>query len=157
MQTMNVKNDHRSNGFNGIRTHDLREYLCDALPNELWSHTLGAWSVYWVHVFYDGNMNTPISRRNLSRKTFPSTNASKPNLYHYGKKEHHNLVLRAFSSFLKSGAGPGDRVVGSKLHNNAVLCKMVIQFEFKFYFISARKLWVWATKSTTWFVRIAFC
>ena len=54
---MKVKNDHRikfsnlsnwneearkNQGFNGIRTRDLREYLCDALPTELWSHTLGA-------------------------------------------------------------------------------------------------------------------
>ena len=62
-----VKNDHRSKfsnlsnwkeeawknqGFNGIRTRDLREkYRCDALPTELWSHTLGARSIYWVHNF----------------------------------------------------------------------------------------------------------
>ena len=26
-------------------------YRCDALPTELWSHTLGAWSIYWVHFF----------------------------------------------------------------------------------------------------------
>ena len=26
-------------------------YRCDALPNELWSHTLGARSIYWVHIF----------------------------------------------------------------------------------------------------------
>ena len=26
-------------------------YRCDALPTELWSHTLGAWSIYWVHIF----------------------------------------------------------------------------------------------------------
>ena len=26
-------------------------YRCDALPTELWSHTLGARSVYWVHIF----------------------------------------------------------------------------------------------------------
>ena len=24
-------------------------YLCDALPTELWSHTLGARSIYWIH------------------------------------------------------------------------------------------------------------
>ena len=53
-----MKNDHRSKfsnlsnwkeeawknqGFNGVRTRDLREYReyrCDALPTELWSHTL---------------------------------------------------------------------------------------------------------------------
>ena len=61
-----VKNDHRSKfsnlsnwkeeawknqGFNGIRTHDLRDTRCDALPTELWSHTLGARSIYWVHIF----------------------------------------------------------------------------------------------------------
>ena len=60
-----VKNDHRSKfsnlsnwkeeawqnqGFNGIRTCDLREYRCDDLPTALWSHTL-ARSIYWVHVF----------------------------------------------------------------------------------------------------------
>ena len=62
---LKVKNDHRSKfsnlsnwleeawknqGFNGIRTRDLREYRCDALPTELWSHTLGAMSINWVHV-----------------------------------------------------------------------------------------------------------
>ena len=26
-------------------------YRCDALPTELWSHTLGARSIYWVHIF----------------------------------------------------------------------------------------------------------
>ena len=26
-------------------------YQCDALPTELWSHTLGARSIYWVHIF----------------------------------------------------------------------------------------------------------
>ena len=26
-------------------------YRCDALPTELWSHTLGAKSIYWVHIF----------------------------------------------------------------------------------------------------------
>ena len=26
-------------------------YWCDALPTELWSHTLGARSIYWVHIF----------------------------------------------------------------------------------------------------------
>ena len=25
------------------------KYRCDALPTELWSHTLGARSIYWVH------------------------------------------------------------------------------------------------------------
>ena len=63
---MKVKNDHRSKfsnlsnwkeeawknqGFNGIRTCDLREYWCDALPTELWSPTLGVRSIYWVHIF----------------------------------------------------------------------------------------------------------
>ena len=28
----------------------LREYRCYALPTELWSHTLGARSIYWVHI-----------------------------------------------------------------------------------------------------------
>ena len=59
-----MKNDHRSKfsnlsnwkeeawknqSFNGIRTRGLREYRCDVLPTELWSHTLGARSIYWVH------------------------------------------------------------------------------------------------------------
>ena len=60
---MKAKSDHRSKfsnlsnwkeeawkknqGFNGIRTRDLR----DALPTELWSHILGARSIYWVHIF----------------------------------------------------------------------------------------------------------
>ena len=26
-------------------------YWCDALPTELWSHTLGARSIYWVYIF----------------------------------------------------------------------------------------------------------
>ena len=26
-------------------------YWCDALPTGLWSHTLGARSIYWVHIF----------------------------------------------------------------------------------------------------------
>ena len=45
------KKKKKNQGFNGIRTHDLREYRCDALPTELWSHTLGARSIYWVHIF----------------------------------------------------------------------------------------------------------
>ena len=28
-----------------------QRYQCDALPTELWSHTLGARSIYWVHIF----------------------------------------------------------------------------------------------------------
>lgn len=41
------------------------------------------------------------------------------------------------AAFLKSGARPGDEVVGHKLHNNVVLRKMAIHFEFKFYSICA--------------------
>ena len=41
----------KNQGFNGIGTRDRREYWCDALPTELWSHTLGARSIYWVHIF----------------------------------------------------------------------------------------------------------
>ena len=26
-------------------------YRCDTLPTKLWSHTLGARSIYWVHIF----------------------------------------------------------------------------------------------------------
>ena len=62
---MKVKSDHRSEffnlsywkeeawkneGFNGIRIRDLCEYRCDAQPTELWSHTLGARSMCWVHI-----------------------------------------------------------------------------------------------------------
>ena len=31
-------------------------YRCDALPTELWSHTLGARPIYWVHIFPCGEM-----------------------------------------------------------------------------------------------------
>ena len=27
------------------------QYRCDALPTELWSHTLGARSIYWINLF----------------------------------------------------------------------------------------------------------
>ena len=37
--------------FNGIRTRDLREYRCDALPTELWSQALGDRSFLWVLSF----------------------------------------------------------------------------------------------------------
>ena len=33
----------------GFEPADLRD--TDALPTELWSHTLGARSIYWVHIF----------------------------------------------------------------------------------------------------------
>ena len=56
----------KNSGFNGIRTRDLRvirsefsnlcdsnpwppRYRCDALPTELWSHTLGARSIVGSH------------------------------------------------------------------------------------------------------------
>ena len=69
---LKVKNDHRSKfsnlsnwkeeawknqGFNGIRTRDLREYRCDALPTELWSHTLGARSFFTFIYYRSSNMN----------------------------------------------------------------------------------------------------
>ena len=38
----------KNQGFNRIRTRNLREYRCDALPTELWRHKLGARSIYWV-------------------------------------------------------------------------------------------------------------
>ena len=41
----------KNQGCNRIRTRDLCEYWCDALPTELWSHTLGVRSIYWVHIF----------------------------------------------------------------------------------------------------------
>ena len=31
-------------------------YRCDALPTELWSHTLGATSICWVHIFPCGEV-----------------------------------------------------------------------------------------------------
>ena len=33
-----------------------QRYRCDALPTELWSHTLGARSIYWVHIFPCGEV-----------------------------------------------------------------------------------------------------
>ena len=41
----------KNQGFNGIRTHDLRDTGAMALPTELWNHTLGVRSVCWVHFF----------------------------------------------------------------------------------------------------------
>ena len=61
---MKVKCDHRSKFSNlsnwkeeawkksGLQRDSNRwppRYRCDALPTELWSHTLGARSIYWVH------------------------------------------------------------------------------------------------------------
>ena len=37
-----------STGFEPVTS---AKYRCDALPTELWSHTLGARSIYWVHIF----------------------------------------------------------------------------------------------------------
>ena len=64
---MKVKIDHRSKfsdlskwkeeawktqGFNGIRTRDLRDTAAMLYQlSRLWSHTLGARSIYWVHIF----------------------------------------------------------------------------------------------------------
>ena len=61
---MTVKNDHRRKFFYlaiGKKPEKIRasmgfepvtsaKYRCDALPTELWSHTLGARSIYWVHI-----------------------------------------------------------------------------------------------------------
>ena len=63
---MKVKNDRRSKfsnlsnwkeeawkknqGFNGNSNPWPRRYPCDALTTELWSHTLGARSICWVHI-----------------------------------------------------------------------------------------------------------
>ena len=44
------KKPEKNQGFNGVQTRDLREYRCDALSTELWSHTLGGRSIYWVHI-----------------------------------------------------------------------------------------------------------
>ena len=63
---MKVKNDHRSKFSNLSNWKDeawkksglQRDsnpwplwYRCDALPTELWSHTLGARPLNWVHIF----------------------------------------------------------------------------------------------------------
>ena len=63
---MKVKSDHRSKFSNlsnwkeeawkksGLQRDSNPwppRYQCDALPTELWSHTLGARSIYWVHIF----------------------------------------------------------------------------------------------------------
>ena len=62
---MKVKNDHRSKFSNlsnwkeeawkksGLQRDSNPwppRYRCVALPTELWSHTLGARSIYWVHI-----------------------------------------------------------------------------------------------------------
>ena len=39
-------------------------YRCDALPTELWSHTLGARSIYWVHIFPCSEMMWSFIRNN---------------------------------------------------------------------------------------------
>ena len=41
-------------GFKGIRTRDLREYRCDALPTELWCQTLRARLTRWSPEFFSG-------------------------------------------------------------------------------------------------------
>ena len=63
---MKVESDHRSKFSNlsnwkeeawkksGLQRDSNpwpQRYRCDALPTELWSHTLGARSIYWVHIF----------------------------------------------------------------------------------------------------------
>ena len=37
-------------------------YRCDALPTELWSHTLGARSIYWVHIFPNVWLHSSVGR-----------------------------------------------------------------------------------------------
>ena len=64
--TLKVKDDHRSKFSNlsnwkeeAWKQSGLQQdsnpwpprYRCDALPTELWSHTLEARSIYWVHIF----------------------------------------------------------------------------------------------------------
>ena len=43
-----------------------RRYQCDALPTELWSHTLGARSIYWVHIFPCSEIRWSIYENNNS-------------------------------------------------------------------------------------------
>ena len=66
MKVLKLKSDHRSKFYNlsmQLERRSLKKksglqrdsnpwplrYRCDALPTELWSHTLGASSIYWVH------------------------------------------------------------------------------------------------------------
>ena len=60
-----MKSDHRSSFSNlsnwkqeawkmnltGFEPVTSAKYRCDALPTELWSHTLGARPINWVHIF----------------------------------------------------------------------------------------------------------
>ena len=65
MTESKVKSDHRSkfSNFKQLERRSLKKsrlqrdsnpwpprYRCDALPTELWSHTLGARPIYWVHI-----------------------------------------------------------------------------------------------------------
>ena len=43
-------------------------YRCDALPTELWSHTLGARSIYWVHI---NKLTSLVSLQPFHFKTLP--------------------------------------------------------------------------------------
>ena len=78
---MKVKNDHRSKFSNlsnwkeeawkksGLqRDSNLwpPRYQCDALPTELWSHTLGARSIYWVHIFPCSEISPKVLANNIS-------------------------------------------------------------------------------------------
>ena len=65
----------KNQGFNGIQTCDLRKYRCDALPTELWSHTLRARSIYWVHIFPCSEMMSSLYENN-------SNNMNNMNYYH---------------------------------------------------------------------------
>ena len=50
IQAIRKKKPEKNLGFNGILTSDLRKNWCNALPTELWSHTLRARSIYWVYI-----------------------------------------------------------------------------------------------------------
>ena len=46
------KNIRGATGFEPVTS----QYRCDAWPTELWSHTLGARSICWVHIFLCSEM-----------------------------------------------------------------------------------------------------
>ena len=68
-------------------------YRCDALPTELWSHTLGARSIYWVHFF----PCSEIMWSNIS-KTSASVSSGFQTRENWWKHEAAGRVLLLFSS-----------------------------------------------------------
>ena len=61
-------------------------YRCDAQPTDQWSHTLGARSIYWVHI-----LDSALTKFQLKLKEAMHINWEKPNL---NQQVHHvNLTL----------------------------------------------------------------